>query len=269
MREFSVLMSIYSKENVRYFDRAMASIWDEQTIRPNEIILVEDGRLTDDLYISISQWKEKIGSTFKTVPLKKNFGLGKALNIGLKECNYKLIARMDTDDISVPNRFQIQVDFMECHPDVSVSSGVIEEWNEDMTKMLHMRYLPMDHESIFKFAKSRCPISHPAVIYRKSAIQCVGGYPDIYPEDYSLWSNLLQNGFKFGNTSDVLVKMRVGEALVSRRGLNFLKGEIKIFKFQKQIGFINSYEFFRNISQRLVLRLSPVFIKRLLYRFIR
>ena len=106
---FSVLMSIYSKENARYFDRAMTSIWDEQTVKPSEIILVEDGKLTDDLYSSISQWKEKIGSTFRTIPLKKNCGLGMALNIGLKECSYDLIARMDTDDIARFDRFERQL----------------------------------------------------------------------------------------------------------------------------------------------------------------
>jgi len=263
---FSVLMSVYAKENPDYLKECLQSLV-EQTLQPSQVVLVEDGPISDTLANIIHSFKDLLN--IESVLLEKNIGLGPALNKGLESCYFDLVARMDTDDIAVSDRFQKQVKVMEQYPDISVSSGVVEEWNEDMTKMLHMRHLPLDHESIFKFAKLRCPVSHPAVIYRKSAIQRVGGYPDIYPEDYPLWSNLLQNGFKFKNIPDVLIKMRVGEALVSRRGLDFLKGEIEIFKFQKQIGFINSYELFRNISQRLVLRLSPTLIKRLLYKFAR
>jgi glycosyltransferase involved in cell wall biosynthesis len=123
VHNFSVLMSIYSKENARYFDRAMTSIWDEQTVKPSEIILVEDGKLTDELYSSISQWKEKIGRTFRIVPLEKNVGLGDALNIGLQKCNYELVARMDTDDICVNNRFEKRLLVFRDHVDIDVCSS--------------------------------------------------------------------------------------------------------------------------------------------------
>ena len=85
MSKFSVLLSIYHKENPEYFNRAMQSIWDEQSIKPDEIVLVQDGKLTDDLYRVIDKWKEKIGESFKTIPLEKNVGLGDLSLIHISE----------------------------------------------------------------------------------------------------------------------------------------------------------------------------------------
>ena len=108
--KFSVLMSIYHRETLQYFNRAMKSIWDEQTIKPDEIVLVEDGELTDELYKGIRYWKNKLGKSLNIVPLEVNLGLGDALNIGLQKCHYEIIARMDTDDISHPSRFEKQLE---------------------------------------------------------------------------------------------------------------------------------------------------------------
>ncbi len=111
--KLSVLMSIYHKEDVQNFNRAMQSIWDEQTVKPNEVVLVEDGPLTNVLYQSISDWKNKLHDVLKVIPLKKNMGVGYAKNIGIEKCTHELIAVMDTDDVSLPSRFERQMAIFE------------------------------------------------------------------------------------------------------------------------------------------------------------
>lgn len=266
---FSVLMSIYHKENPSWFNRAMQSIWDEQIVKPTEIVLVQDGPLTKDLYSVILKWKEKLGNILQCVPLEKNSGLAVALNEGLKYCNYELVARMDTDDIAMPNRFEKQFTFMQNNPEVVVCSGLIEEWSQDYSYKISERHLPLTHQEIAKFAKYRSPISHPAVIFRKSAVLAVGGYPNIYPEDYPLWGKMLSQGYKFANLPDLLLKMRVGNALTERRGLEFLKGEIKIYRYLCDIGFINQFEFLFNCISRGLVRLSPTWLKKIFYKYLR
>lgn len=266
---FAVLLSVYYKEDSVYLDEALTSIWQKQTLKPSQIVLVKDGPLTTALESIIKQWKVELGSILTIVSLKENQGLAKALNEGIKHCKYELIARMDTDDISVEDRFKKQVSFMSEHPNIAVSSGLIEEWSQDYSHKISERKLPLIHNDIVNFAKSRSPVSHPAVIFRKSAVLESGGYPLIYPEDYPLWGTMLNKGYKFANLPDLLVKMRVGDAISQRRSAEFLKGEINTFKHLHTIGFLSKYELKRNILQRKIVRLSPNWMKKLLYKYLR
>ncbi|MDI9738106.1 glycosyltransferase [Stutzerimonas stutzeri] len=266
---FSVLISVYCKENPDNFDGALRSIWTVQTLKPEQIVLVKDGPLTPELDRVVSDWKLKLGQKLTVVLLERNMGLAAALNEGLKYCNNELVARMDTDDLALPDRFEKQVNFMLSNPDVAVSSGHVEEWDEGFSVKISERRLPLDHASIVEFAKKRSPISHPAVIFRKTAVLDVGGYPSIYPEDYPLWGTMMAKGYKFANLPDVLLKMRVGNALVERRGKEFLKGEIKVFEHLYAVGLINKFELMRNIVVRSFVRLSPVWLKKILYKYFR
>ena len=164
MSEFSVLMSVYFRERPEYLDLCLKSLVD-QTVKPTEIILVEDGPISNELKSVIDSYRSTLNIVSER--LEKNVGLARALNEGLKRCSFPLVARMDTDDIAVEDRFKLQIEFMESHPEVSVSSGFIEEWSQDYSHILSIRHLPIDHESISKFAKKRSPISHPAVIFSK------------------------------------------------------------------------------------------------------
>ena len=175
---FSVLMSIYKKEEPKYFNRAMQSIWDEQSVKPNEIVLVQDGKLTDVLYIVIDEWKNKLSDVLKIIPLEQNVGLGDALNEGIKHCSYELIARMDTDDISLPDRFEKQLKVFEIS-DIDICSGWISEFEDDEIKIKSYKKLPENHDDIVKYAKVRCPINHPTVMYKKSSVEKAGGYQKI------------------------------------------------------------------------------------------
>lgn len=262
-------MSVYYKENPSWFNHAMQSIWSDQILKPAQIVLVQDGPLTPELVNVVEAWSLKLGSELCAVPLLKNVGLAAALNEGLKHCKYEMVARMDTDDIAMPDRFEKQFTFMQNNPEVVVCSGLIEEWSQDFSHKISERHLPLTHQEIAKFAKRRSPISHPAVMFRKSAVLAVGGYPNIYPEDYPLWGSMLAQGYIFANLPGLLLKMRVGNALTERRGLQFLKGELKIYKYLLDIGFINRFEYLTNCILRGVVRLSPVWLKKIFYKYLR
>ena len=269
MVPFSVLISVYYKEKPEFLNQAILSLWDKQTLKPDQIVLVKDGPLTTELDAVIELWKKKLESVLILVSLQKNMGLAAALNEGLKKCTYNLVARMDADDVALPHRFEKQVDFMSRNADVSVSSGIIEEWSDDLSRKLCSRNLPLQSDDAFIFSKRRNPISHPAAIFNKKHVLKSGGYPEIYPEDYALWIKMLHLGFKFGNVDDVLLKMRTGDDFYSRRGFKFLKGELKIIWLQKQYGMLSGVEMFFNVIFRVLLRLSPSFLKKLAYKFTR
>jgi len=267
---FSVLISVYPDENAYYFCSALNSIWFDQNAKPREIIIVKDGVLNSGLEKVINDFTSKVECNIITIQNTINKGLAYSLNIGIKASNYNLIARMDSDDISLPERFQKQISFMESNPDIAVCSSLIEEYDNEMKDSIGIRYLPKHHNDIVKFAKKRNPISHPASVFRKSIILSVGGYPEFKKsQDYALWSLLLMNGYKMHNIQEVLLKMRTGKDFLKRRGLSYLLGEYKILKYQKKIGFISSYRYFNNLFSRSLLRLSPNSIKYYLYKNMR
>jgi len=263
---FSVLMSVYNKESPRYLRECLLSLAG-QDLPANELVLVEDGPISSELSDVIESFRCELNIV--SVKLESNVGLGLALNQGLQACRYNLVARMDTDDIAFPCRFEKQISFMERNPDISVLSGCIEEWDENMINKLSKRNLPLTHQEIYRFAKTRSPISHPACVFIKSDVISAGCYPDIYPEDYQLWITMIQNDCKFANLPDVMLKMRTGKQFITRRGYKFLKGELKIYRYMYKTGFINTFKYLKIVFLRSLLRLSPSFVKLFLYKYAR
>lgn len=268
--KFSLLLSIYHKEEAEYFNRAMVSIWDEQTVKPNEIVLVQDGKLTDELYANINIWKKKLGKILKIVILNENKGLGKALNIGLEACSNELVARMDTDDISHSTRFEIQTE-MFCAMDIDICSSWVSEFEINENNIASYRKLPEVHQQLVVFSKKRNPLNHPAVMYKKSIVQNAGGYKDMpWFEDYYLWARMIINGAKLYNIQKPLVNMRAGYAQLDRRGgLQYALSEFKLQKEFLNLGFINIFEFIRNISIRFTSRVVPKYLLKKIYSKIR
>ena len=267
---FSVLMSIYKKEEPKYFNRAMQSIWDEQTVKPDEIVLVQDGPLTDGLYKAIDEWKAKIGEVFKTVPLEKNVGLGDALNAGIKHCSYELIARMDTDDISIPNRFEKQLKAFE-NNDIDICSSWVSEFDSDENEIISYRKLPEKHNEIIVYSKMRSPINHPAVMYKKSIVEKAGGYKHmLWMEDYYLWVRMIINGAKFYNIQEPLVNMRAGYGQLERRGgFKYAIEEFKFLNKLKKIGYLTTIEYLKNILIKVPIRLLPKELLKSVYGLLR
>ena len=264
---FSVLMAVYNKENPNYLDEALNSIWDEQTLKPNEIILVEDGKLTTALDATIKRWKKKLGNILVVVKLEENVGFAKALNAGLEYCKYELVARMDTDDISLPSRFEEQIKFMEKNNQITVCGSYIQEFNESFTKQV---ILPVNQEYIKKFVKLRSPICHPSSVFRKKDILKVGKYPELrLGQDYALWSVLLARGYNITNIPHVLLRLRTSSDFFKRRGWDSFKYEVAVIKIQYEEGLINIFEVIKAVSLRFILRSSPVFMKKLAYKLLR
>ena len=226
----SVLMSIYFKENPVFFQQAMESIWDAQTLKPDEIILIEDGKLTDQLYKVIEFWKNKLGEAIKIVKLENNNGLTKALNIGLKYCTCEFIARMDTDDLSAPQRFEKQVNFLKNNESVHVVGGSIQEFNTT-NKNLNIRSYPKGDKEIRKYILKASPLAHPSVMFRKSIFDDGVKYPEKYrtSQDIALWYKLLSLGYKIANIDDVIYFLRINDDFYSRRSRQKAINEFKIY----------------------------------------
>lgn len=216
--KFSVLMSVYYKENAEYFDLALRSILIEQTRQPDEFVLVCDGPLTDELNYVIDKYENEYSEVFRVFRQEENQGLGKALNFGLSQCSYSLVARADSDDVCLKDRFQKQLDFMNNHTEVSIISSHIAEFDSDWSKPFDTKKLPLTHDELKKMAKVRNPLNHMAVMFRREDILELGSYRHMpYTEDYDLWVRAIIAGKKIANVDDVLVHARVGNGMVVRR----------------------------------------------------
>lgn len=264
---FSVLLSIYHKEKAEFLNEALNSIVC-QTLKPDEIIIVEDGPLTDELNKVLDKFESE-NKCIRRVPLKVNMGLGKALNEGFKYCSNDLVARMDTDDIAFPDRFEKQVKFMNEHPEIDACSSWIDEFVGKKENIISVKKLPETHEEIIKFAKHRCPLNHPAVIYRKKAVIDAGGYEG-FPEDYMLWVRMLMNGSKFHNLQESLLYFRFSPEVIKRRGgWKYAKNDFKTQLTFYRTGFIGLGTFIYNVSVRIMVRLIPNSFRIRIYKLLR
>ena len=177
--KFSVLMSVYQKENPDFLRKSLNSVLIEQNHKPDELVLVEDGPLTEELYQTIQDFKETFPE-MKVLPLKENVGLGEALHRGVEACSYDWIARMDTDDIATPDRFQQQVDYIEQHPQLDVLGGNIIEFDTEPDQIVAEKQMPLSHEEIIKRLQRRNPFCHMTVFFKKSSVLKAGNYKPLH-----------------------------------------------------------------------------------------
>ena len=235
--KFSVLLSLYFKEISQHFEQALISIWDSQTIKPNEIILVVDGKIGKELESCVETWCEKLDSVLKIIQLEQNVGLGNALNEGLKHCSNDWVFRMDTDDICTPDRFEKQIEFIQQNPDVVLFGGQILEFDQNISDANVLKAVPVRYEDIKKFAQKRCPFNHMTVAYRKDVIYSLGGYKHhLFMEDYNLWLRIMGAGYKMANLKDVILYARVGNGMHARRkGYEYIKSEKQLLNLKKEL----------------------------------
>lgn len=264
--KFSVLISLYKNEKPEYLREALDSVLN-QTLLPNEIVIVEDGPLTKELNSVLQEYTEK-NSLIRLIPFAKNRGLGLALRDGILECKNEWIARMDTDDICKPERFEKQLAYLENHKDIVLLGTAIEEFSIDKNRPDSKLFLPKDNTEILHFAKMRNPFKHPSVMLKKTAVITSGNYRHfLWFEDYDLFTRMLKHGFKAANLSDILISVRANKNQFARRGgLKYAKQDIKFQKFLYSIGFINYYEFIRNMLMRCIVRIIPNEMRTFLYQ---
>ena len=252
---FSVLLSLYPKEHPSYLQQSLNSLF-SQTLLPDEIILVKDGLLTAELDAIVSDYAARY-PILKVIPLPQNQGLGKALNEGLKYCSYDLVARMDTDDIAKPDRFEKQMKVFEEYPELDLVGAWIDEFEGTPQHVLSIRRVPETSEQILAYCKKRNPVNHPVVMFRKSAVLAAGGYLH-FPlfEDYYLWVRMAQNKCVMANTGTVLAHVRVGKDMYSRRGgKKYFASEVRLQKYMLNNKIIRFDTYIINILKRFIVQM--------------
>lgn len=235
--KFSVLISIYFKEQPDHFNACMESIWNNQTVKPSEIIMVEDGPLTPELDLIIKYWEEKLKDILKVTKLAENVGTGKAKNIGLKQCTNEIVCIVDTDDISVPDRFEKQIKILSNDPELVILGGQIIEFIDDISSPSGMRNVPLTNLELRQYAKKQSPFNNMTIAYRKSKILEVGGYQHhLWMEDYNLFLRVIAKEYKVQNVQDVLVYARIDNGMHGRRkGFQYIKSEKQLLDLKKQL----------------------------------
>lgn len=252
---FSVAMSVYKSDNPVFFDRALSSITEVQTILPNEVVLVVDGPVNDGLNEVIDKYEKKY-NFFNIIRLEKNGGLGNALKIAVENAKYELIARMDSDDISSPTRFEEQLRYFEMNPEIDIVGGDITEFIGDESNIVGTRSVPVSDFDIKEYMKTRCAMNHVSVMYKKSTVQAAGGYQDWFcNEDYYLWIRMCLNDAVFANTGLILVNVRVGEEMYQRRGgKKYYESEKGLQDYMLEHKMINKVTYIQNIAKRIIVQ---------------
>lgn len=262
----SVIMSVYKAESSDNLDKALNSIWTNQSYKPNEIILIEDGPLTDDLYIVIQKWNKELGESLVIIKNEQNIGLTKSLNKGIAIAKNTFIARMDSDDISHPLRFEKQISFLKSNEEISVVGGAIQEFNRE-NECLNIRHYPKTNDDILSYIYKASPLAHPAVMIRKEIFDNGLTYNERYKtsQDLALWYDVLCKGYKIANIEDIVLYFRREDGVYKRRGKDKAVNEFKIYinGISRLYGVVTWRYIFP--LARLVARLMPTTIVKFLY----
>ena len=248
-------MSVYKKEKPEYLKTAIDSML-FQTMIPDEIVIVKDGNLTPELDMVLEKYLNDQPEHFNIVGYEKNRGLGLALNYGLGKCKNQIVARMDTDDIALPDRCEKQLKMFEENKELEIVGGDIAEFVDVPTNIIAYRRVPTTDKSIKDYMKIRCPFNHMAVMFKKAAVIKAGNYQDWYcNEDYYLWIRMLEAKCVFSNIGDVLVNVRVGADTYSRRGgKEYFTSEIKLQKYMLDNNIIGYLRYILNVSKRVIIQ---------------
>ena len=254
---FSVLMSVYRKESPEFLREALDSVFD-QTAVPAEVVLVEDGPLTDELYSLLDDYGHS-HPELKRVPLPENRGLGLALQEGILHCSNELVARMDTDDISVATRFERQLAEFEKNPGIDICGSHIKEFEETPDHIVAERRVPLTHDDCKRYQRRRDAFNHVSVMLRKTAVLKAGNYQHCpLMEDTLLWANMFKTGATAMNIDDYLVLVRIGKDMYERRGgMAYFKKYRKARRVIYQTGFISWWDYAYTIVIQFVVAIMP------------
>lgn len=252
--KFSVVMSVYRNDKPEFVRRAVDSVTVLQTRKPDEVVLVVDGPVPDALAVLLSEYEQS--ELFNVIRLPENKGLGNALRVGVEAAKYEVIARMDSDDVSVPYRFAKQIAYMQSHPECDLLGGQISEFIGEEGNIVGKRIVPCQHEEILMWLKGRCPFNHMSVTALRSRVIAVGNYLDWhFNEDYYLWIRMAEAGYRFANLPDVLVNVRVGADMYRRRGgWKYFKSEKGLQDYMLRRGMISLPRYCYNVLGRFVIQ---------------
>lgn len=267
MINFSVCTSVYKNDNPEFVKIALDSITTEQTCKPLEVVLVVDGPVPDVLSDVIRSYEKY--EAFRIVWEPENKGLGNALRIGVECAKYPIIARMDSDDISAPDRFEKQLKYLVEHPDCNIVGGQMTEFIDNPDNVVGRRDVPLTNEDIYRYMKSRCGLNHVTVMFRKEAVLKAGNYQNwFWNEDYYLWVRMMLAGCKFANLPDILVNVRSGKDQYARRGgMKYFKSEEGIQRLMLKNRLVSLPRYLFNVSARLVVQvLMPNWLRGFIFQ---
>ncbi len=260
-------MSVYHRDDPVHLEQALDSIVN-QTRMPDQVVVVADGPLTDVLENVLCEYKSRYNNLFFIMRLAIHQCPAKAWNHGLSQCRNDLVARMDADDISLPQRFEKQVDFFGKNPQVDVVGSYYSEFEKDVQRPVAMYRPPTDHKKILRYARTRNPLCHPSVMYKKQSVMDCGGYINIPGfTDYYLWVRMLKSECVFANIPEVLLHYRGGREIMARRGgLAYIRNEYVFFKESYRLGFISLASFAGNVVIRPFIRILPAAVRKKIYQ---
>ncbi|USR64956.1 glycosyltransferase [Providencia stuartii] len=271
MLKFSVLLSIYYKENPSFLHSCLESLFLNKKFIPDEILIIKDGPLNSALESTLDLWLNKYPNVIKTLSLEINQGLGFALNYGISFCRNNWVFRMDTDDLCSPDRFEKQIQYIEDNPTVSLFGSNIAEFDITMKYPQGIRTVPTTYNQITQQVKKRNPFNHMTVAFRKDIIESVGGYQHhLYMEDYNLWIRVIAAGHQVGNIDEVLVNVRGGDSMIKRRkGLIYIKSELQLAKLKIEKKIDSPFNAYINFIIRSIPRLLPTYMLSKVYKKLR
>lgn len=263
--EYSVLMSVYKNDKAEYLNLALKSMAD-QTVKPHDFVVVCDGPLTSELDVCLDGWQECLGDALNIVHLSENHGLGYALNAGLPECRCDFVVRMDSDDISRPNRCEILLSKM-VSESLDLVGGAIEEFDRVPGDMGAVRMPPLSKKDIDMWLKGRNPFNHMSVVFDRHVVEQAGGYePFPWMEDYWLWARMIAKGCRCANVPDVVVDVRTGEGMYARRSnMAYLKSQARFFSELHKLGLVSRAGQVKAVAERTVATLLPTGLVKLAY----
>ena len=271
VKSYSVLMSVYKNEKPGILRDSIQSIYD-QTVPTDDFVLICDGPLTKRLDEVIDEMQKKFGKKMRVIRLLKNHGLGYCLRMGVNECKNDLVARMDSDDISVKNRCEKELEVFARNPNLSVVGGFVGEFEVTIDAVKSVRKVPETNEEIIEFGKWRNPMNHPSVMFRRNDIIAVGNYPDMKKcQDWYLWINLLINGYKCYNIQEILVYMREDNTTFERRsGWQYFKIQKQLIDNMYKTKYISTPQYLKSIIVRFGSAMAPNRLRKAMFeRFMR
>ena len=264
--EYSVLMSVYKNDNPKWLEEAIDSILN-QTVKTNDFVIVKDGPVSKEIDKVLEKYRVKNKNIINIISLEKNIGLGPALKKGIIACKNEIIARIDADDYSIPDRCEKQLKKIEENPSIDIIGSHHIEFIDRIDNIVTIKKLPIEHKEIIKYARRRNPFSHSSVMYKKSKVLESGNYRSYYLcEDYDLWIRMIEHGAKCYNIDEALSYVRVSSDLYKRRGgVKYLKSLLKFKKEQYKKGFYSSTDFIVSSTSHIIVCLMPTFMRKIVY----
>lgn len=265
----SVLIATHEAQEPRFLHAALKSIWG-QTSLPHEVVLVVDGPVGSGQWRVIDEFRTGAPVRFEIIQRSENGGLGRAFADGLGACTQEFVARMDADDVALPERLRVQFEYLRDHPELDLLASWHTEIDADGQDALRIKKTPSDHAAISRTLRWRCVISHPTVMFRRASVEAVGGYrPLRLNEDWDLYLRLVGSNFRLGAVQQPLVQVRLGNQSKRRGGIGLVRREVRLRRDWLRQGYISRAEFVALTVAYAAWRLVPAAVRRRLYFFVR